>query len=50
MAVISYTMDMMSSYIADEISKIQVLRYHHYSACDDTETVDTMSNIVDVMS
>ena len=50
MAVMSYTMDMMSSYMADEISKIHVVRYHQYSGCDDTETVDTMSNIVGVMS
>ena len=50
MAVISYTMDMMSSYIADEISKIQLVGYHQYSGCDDTDTVDMMSNRVDVMS
>ena len=46
----SYTVDMMSPYIADEISKIQLVGYHQYSGCDDTDTVDTMSNIVGVMS
>ena len=46
----SYRMDMMSSYIADEISKIQLVSYHQYSGYYDTDTVDTMSNIVGVMS
>ena len=46
----SYTMDMMSSYIADEISKIQLVGYHQYIGCDDKDTVDMMSNIVGVMS
>ena len=35
-AVMSYTMDIMSSYIADEISKINLVWYHQYSGCDDT--------------
>ena len=43
-AEMSYTMDMMSSYTANEISKIQLVW------CDDTDTVDMMSNIVGVMS
>ena len=50
MAVMSYTMDMMSSYIVDEITKIQLVRCHQYNGCDDTDTVDMMSNIVGVMS
>ena len=49
-AVMSYTMDMMSSYIADEITKIQLVWYHQCIACDDIDTVDTMSNIVGVRS
>ena len=49
-AVMSYTMDMMSSYIANEISKIQLLSYHQYIGCDGTYTVDMMSNTVGVMS
>ena len=46
----SYKVDMMSSYIADEISKIELVCYHQYSGCDDTDTVDTMSNTVGIMS
>ena len=46
----SYTMDMMSWIIVDEISKIQLVWYHQYSECDDTDTVDKMLNIVGVMS
>ena len=49
-AVMSYTMDTMSSYIADEISKIQLVWYHQYIGCDGTDTVGTMSNIVGEMS
>ena len=49
-AVMSYTMDMMSSYMAGEISKIQLVWYHQYIGCDDTDTVDMLSNIVGVMS
>ena len=49
LAVMSYTMDMMSN-IADEISEIQLARYHQYSGCDYRDTVDTISNIVGVMS
>ena len=41
---------MMSSYKADEITKIQLVGYHQYDGRDDTDTVDTMSNIVGVMS
>ena len=50
MAVMSYTMDMMSSYISDEISKIQLVSYHQYIGCDDTDTVDMLSNTEGVMS
>ena len=46
----SYTMDMMSSYIADEISKIELVWYNQDIVCDDTNTVYTMSNIVGVVS
>ena len=49
-AVMSYTINMMSSYIENEISKSQLVCYHQYSGCDDTDTVDTMSNTVGVMS
>ena len=49
-AVMSYTMDMMSSYIADEISKIQLVWYNQDSGCDDTDTVYMMSNILGVAS
>ena len=49
-AVMSYTMDMMSSSIANEISKIHLVSYHQYIGCDDTDRVDTMSNTVGVMS
>ena len=49
-AVMSFKMDKMSSYIADEISKIELVWYLQYSGCDDTDTVDTMSNTVGVMS
>ena len=49
-AVMLYTMDMMSWIIADVISETQLVWYHQYSGCDDTDTVDTMSNIVGVMT
>ena len=49
-AVMSYTMDMMSWIIVEVISEIQLVWYHQYSVCDDTNTVDTMSNIVGVMT
>ena len=48
-AVISYTMDMMSWIIEDVISEIHLVWYHQYSGCDDTDTVDMISNIVGVM-
>ena len=44
--VISYTMDMMLSTIADVISELQLVWYHQYSGCHDTDTVDKMLNIV----
>ena len=46
----SCRMDMMSLIIADVISEIQLVGYYQYSGCDDTDTVDTMSNIVGVMT
>ena len=49
-AVMSYTMHMMSWIIADVISEIQLVWYHPYSGGDDTDTVDMMSNIVAVMT
>ena len=49
-AVMSYTMDTMSSIIADVISEIQLVWYHQYSGYDDTDTVYTMSNVVGVMT
>ena len=41
-----YTMDMMSSYIVDEISSIQLVCYHQYSGSGDRVSVDMKSNIV----
>ena len=46
----SYTLDMMSQIIAEMISEIQMVWYHQYSGCDDTDAVDTMSNVVGVMT
>ena len=41
-----HTMDMMSSYIVDEISSIQLVCYHQYSGSGDRVSMDMKSNIV----
>ena len=47
---LSYTKDMMLWTIVDVISELQLVWYHQYSGCDDTDTVDKMSNIEAVMT
>ena len=42
--ILLYTMDMMQSYIADEISEIQLVSYHQYSGCDERDTVGVWSD------